>query len=77
MPDPGDAESRAKGSWRSGRPSPRRARAVAQPGQREGAGDAGDSEPDIVADVLRERAGFLDVLFDDQRDAATPARDDI
>jgi hypothetical protein len=34
--------------------------------QREGVAKPGDAEPDVVEEFLRERAGLLDVLFDDR-----------
>jgi len=63
--DGAEPESNASSSWRTGRPTRWRATSDAELRQREGVAKPSDAEPEAVEGFLRERAGLLDVLFDD------------
>ena len=70
MPDRDHAEPerRAKGAWRTGRPSRWRAKSDAWLQRQEGIGKPEDAEPGVVDGILQEREGVLGVLFDDGDD---------
>jgi hypothetical protein len=61
-------ESRAEGSWHTGRLSRRRTTRDALRGEHEGVAKPEDAEPNVVEEFLPERVGLLDVLFDGQGD---------
>lgn len=60
------AESHARGSWRSGRPTRWRVTSDAELRQKEGVAKPGDAEPGVIEGLLREHEDLLDILFDDR-----------
>ena len=63
--DGAGGEGHAKAAWRTGRPSRWRVKSDAMLRQREGVAEPGEAEPDVVAELLHERA-WLDALAEDQ-----------
>jgi len=56
--DGAEPESRARSSWRTGRPTSWRATSDATLRRQEGVGEPGEAEPGAVEELLRERLLF-------------------